>query len=72
MTSGIPTNSIVQIRTSHGQVLDPNTLGKAEWDSRGPVDIPSSMPTIKVSGRAEMPSLETCHAQLSPEESLRW
>ena len=72
VTSGIPANAIVQIRTSRGQVMDPNTLEKAEWDSKGPVDIPSNMPTIKVTRRAEMPSLEVYHAQLSPEESKRW
>ena len=30
------------------------------------------MPTIKVTGRAEMPSLEIYHAQLSPHENSRW
>ena len=38
VTSGIPANSIVQIRTGHGQVLDPNTLGEIEWESTGPMN----------------------------------
>ena len=72
VTSGIPANSIVQIRTGHGQVLNPSTLGTAEWHSRGPSDIPSNMPTIKVTGRAETPPLEIHHAQLSKAEDSRW
>ena len=72
VTSGIPANAIIQIRTGNGQVLNPNTLGTAEWHSRGPVDVPSNMPTTKVSGRAEMPSLEVYHSQLSLAEDSRW
>ena len=72
VTSGIPANAIVQIRTGYGQVIDPNTLGATEWDSNGPSDVPSNMPTIKVTGRAEMPSLEIYHAQLSKAEDSRW
>ena len=70
VTSAIPANSIVQIRTGNGQVLNPNTLGTGVWHSKGPTDIPSNMPTIKVSGRAEMPSLEIYHAQLSLAEKV--
>ena len=66
VTSGIPANAIVQIKTGNGQIINPNTLGTAVWDSKGPSDVPSNMPTIKVTGRAEMPSLEIYHAQLSP------
>ena len=72
VTSGIPANAIVQMRTGNGQVLNPSTLGRAEWHSRGASDLPSNMPTIKASGRAEMPSLEIYHAQLSPAEDSRW
>ena len=72
VTSGIPASSIVQIRTGFGQVINPNTLGTAEWYSKGPSDVPTNMPTIKVTGRAEMPSLEIYHAQLSKAENSRW
>ena len=72
VTSGIQANSIVQIKTGNGQVINPNTLGTAEWHSKGPSDVPNNMPTIKVTGRAEMPSLEIYHAQLSPAENSRW
>ena len=72
VTSGIPANAIVQIKTGNGQIVNPNTLGTAEWHSNGPGDVPDNMPTIKVTGRAEMPSLETYHAQLSPAENSRW
>ena len=72
VTSGIPANAIVQIKTGNGQVVNPNTLGTAVWDSSGPGDVPNNMPTIKVTGRAEMPSLEIYHAQLSPHENSRW
>ena len=72
VTSGIPANAIVQIKTGNGQVINPNSLGTAVWDSKGPSDVPNNMPTIKVTGRAEMPSLEIYHAQLSPHENSRW
>ena len=72
VTSGIPANAIVQIKTGNGQVVNPNTLGTATWHSDGPRDVPNNMPTIKVTGRAEMPSLEIHHAQLSPSENSRW
>ena len=72
VTSGIPANAIVQIKTGNGQIINPNSLGTAVWDSKGPSDVPSNMPTIKVTGRAEMPSLEIYHAQLSPNENSRW
>ena len=72
VTSGIPANAIVQIRTGNGQVLNPNTLGMSEWHSSAPVDVQSNTPTIKVTGRAEMPSLEIYHAQLSKAEQGRW
>ena len=72
VTSGIPANAIVQIKTGNGQVVNPNTLGTAVWNSDGPSDVPNNMPTIKVTGRAEMPSLEIYHAQLSPHENSRW
>ena len=72
VTSGIPANAIVQIKTGNGQVINPNTLGTAEWHSNGPSEAPNNMPTIKVTGRAEMPSLEIYHAQLSPAENSRW
>ena len=55
VTSGIPANAIVQIKTGNGQVINPNTLGTAEWHSNGPSEVPDNMPTIKVTGRAEMP-----------------
>ena len=72
VTSGIPANAIVQIKTGNGQVINPNTLGTAVWHSKGPSDVPNNMPTIRVTGRAEMPSLEIYHAQLSPAENSRW
>ena len=72
VTSGIPANAIVQIKTGNGRVVDPNTLEMAEWHSRGPTDVPNNMPTIKITGRTEMPSLEIYHAQLSPAENGRW
>ena len=72
VTSGIPANAIVQIKTGNGQVVNPNTLGTSLWTSKGPSDVPNNMPTIKVTGRAEMPSLEIYHAQLSPAENSRW
>ena len=72
VTSGIPATAIVQIKTGNGQVVNPNTLGTAVWHSSGPSDVPNNMPTIKVTGRAEMPSLEIYHAQLSQHENSRW
>ena len=72
VTSGIPANAIVQIKTGNGQVVNPNSLGTAVWQSNGPSDVPNNMPTIKVTGRAEMPSLEIYHAQLSQQENSRW
>ena len=72
VTSGIPANAIVQIKTGNGQVINPNSLGTSIWDSKGPGDVQTNAPTIKVTGRAEMPSLEIYHAQLSPQENSRW
>ena len=68
----IEANAIVQIKTGNGQVINPNSLGTPIWDSKGPSDVPNNAPTIKVTGRAEMPSLEIYHAQLSPHENSRW
>ena len=39
VTSGIPANAIVQIKTGNGQVINPNSLGTAVWDSNGPSDV---------------------------------
>ena len=60
VTSGIPANAIVQIKTGNGQVINPNSLGTPIWDSKGPSDVPNNA------------SLEIYHAQLSPHENSRW
>ena len=70
-TSGIPANAIVQIRTTKGQALNPNTLGTSDWESSCPMAIPGNMPTIRITGRTEVPSLEIYHAALSPGKWTR-
>ena len=72
VTSGIPANAIVQIRTSYGQCVDHNTLGTSHWDHGTGRDVEPTDPTLKITGRAEMPSLEIYHEDLSKQELKVW
>ena len=68
VTSGIPANAIVQIRTSVGQCVDHNSLGTDKWDHMKGQEVQPNDPTLKITGRAEMPSLEIYHEDLSKQE----
>ena len=72
VTSGIPANAIVQIRTSVGQCVDHNSLGTDKWDHMTGREVRPNDPTLKITGRAEMPSLEIYHEDLSPQELKVW
>ena len=72
MTSGIPANAIVQIRTNLGQCVNHNSLGMNTWDYLTGREVHPSDPTVRISGRAEMPSLEIYHEDLSPQELKVW
>ena len=72
VTSGIPANAIVQIRTSLGQCVDHNSLGTDKWDHMKGQEVQPKDPTLKITGRAEMPSLEIYHEDLSPQELKVW
>ena len=72
VTSGIPANAIVQIRTSLGQCVNHNTLGTGDWDYMTGREAYPSDPTLRISGRAEMPSLEIFHEDLSSQELKVW
>ena len=72
VTSGIPANAIVQIRTNIGQCVDHNSLGTDKWDHGKGQDVHPKDPTLKITGRAEMPSLEIYHEDLSPQELKVW
>ena len=64
---------LCRLRLAMAKLLIPKqSLGTSIWDSKGPSDVPNNAPTIKVTGRAEMPSLEIYHAQVSPYENSRW
>ena len=48
MTSGIPANAIVQIRTHYGQCVNHNSLGTGTWDYlTGRPTLPND-PTIRI------------------------
>ena len=72
VTSGIPANAIVQIRTSVGQCVNHNSLGTNQWDYMTGREVHPSDPTLRISGRAEMPSLEIYHEDLSQQELKVW
>ena len=72
VTSGIPANAIVQIRTSMGQCVDHNTLGTDKWDHMKGREVEPNDPTVKITGRAETPSLEIYHEDLSKQELRVW
>ena len=72
VTSGIPANAIVQIRTSLGQCVNHNSLGTSNWDYMSGREVHPTDPTIRISGRSEMPSLEIYHEDLSPQELRVW
>ena len=72
VTSGIPANAIVQIRTSVGQCVDHNSLGTSKWDHMTGRDVEPTDPTLRITGRAEMPSLEIYHEDLSKQELKVW
>ena len=72
VTSGIPANAIVQIRTHYGQCVNHNSLGTGTWDYlTGRPTLPND-PTIRITGRSEMPSLEIYHEDLSRQELKVW
>ena len=72
VTSGIPANAIVQIRTSLGQCVNHNSLGTGRWDYLMGREVNPSDPTLRISGRSEMPSLEIFHEDLSTQELKVW
>ena len=72
VTSGIPANAIVQIRTSVGQCVNHNSLGTSQWDYMTGREVHPSDPTFRISGRSEMPSLEIYHEDLSTQELKVW
>ena len=71
-TSGIPANAIVQIRTSLGQCVNHNTIGTNNWEYLSGRAVSPFDPTIRISGRSEMPSLEIYHEDLSKQELKVW
>ena len=72
VTSGIPANAIVQIRTSIGQCVNHNSLGTSDWEYLSGREVHPTDPTIRISGRSEMPSLEIYHEDLSSQELKVW
>ena len=72
VTSGIPANAIVQIRTSVGQCVNHNSLGTSQWDYMTGREVQPTDPTLRISGRSEMPSLEIYHEDLSKQELKVW
>ena len=72
VTSGIPANAIVQIRTSVGQCVDHNSLGTDKWDHMTGREVEPNDPTLRITGRSEMPSLEIYHEDLSKQELKVW
>ena len=72
VTSGIPANAIVQIRTSLGQCVNHNTLGTNNWEYLSGRAVSPADPTIRITGRSEMPSLEIYHEDLSRQELKVW
>ena len=72
ITSGIPANATVQIRTSLGQCVNHNTIGTNSWEYFNGRQVAPSDPTLKITGRAEMPSLEIYHESLSLQELKVW
>ena len=72
VTSGIPANAIVQIRTNLGQCVNHNSLGNSTWEYLSGREVHPTDPTVRISGRAEMPSLEVYHEDLSPQELKVW
>ena len=73
VTSGIPANAIVQIRTNLGQCVNHNSLGTSStWEYLSGREAHPADPTVRISGRAEMPSLEIYHEDLSPQELRVW
>ena len=72
VTSGIPANAIVQIRMNLGQCVNHNSLGTGTWEYLSGREVLSTDPTIRITGRSEMPSLEIYHEDLSPQELRVW
>ena len=72
VTSGIPANAIVQIRTHLGQCVNHNSLGTGTWEYLSGREVLPEDPTIRITGRSEMPSLEIYHEDLSPQELRVW
>ena len=72
VTSGIPANAIVQIRTSLGQYVNHNSLGTMNREYFSGRSADPSDPTLRITGRAEMPSLEIYHEDLSRQELQVW
>ena len=72
VTSGIPANAIVQIRTSIGECVNHNSLGTNNWDYLSGREVYPTDPTVRISGRSEMPSLEIYHEDLSRQELKVW
>ena len=72
VTSGIPANAIVQIRTNLGQCVNHNTLGTSTWEYLSGRPVSPINPTLRITGRAEMPSLEIYHEDLSRQELRVW
>ena len=58
VTSGIPAKAIVQIRTNLGQCVNHNSLGTNNWEYFSGRPVTPADPTVQITGRAEMPSLE--------------
>ena len=72
MTSGIPANAIAQSRTNIGQCVNHNSLGTGTWDYLTGRQVNPNDPTIRITGRSEMPSLEIYHEDLSRQELRVW
>ena len=72
VTSGIPAKAIVQIRTSIGQCVNHNSFGTNNWDYLSGREVYPTDPTVRISGRSEMPSLEIYHEDLSRQEMKVW
>ena len=69
VTSGIPANAIIQMRTSLGQCVNHNSLGSIDWEYLTGRKVDHSDPTLRIT---EMPSLELYHEDLSHQERQVW
>ena len=52
--------------------MNHNSLGASNWDYMTGREVGPADPTLRISGRSEMPSLEIYHEDLSKQELKVW